>query len=1026
MPAVFCFIAAVVFAQSDYTIKNINTENGLPLNEVTAMTMGSDGYLWVGTRNGLVRYDGSDVKIFSFEQDHNIGNTTVNYVIDAIHTLSDRKTIIKTRAGRFYLIENGRPVSCFDTTYFNEGWEMFQGSFPSLAVFNKFFLKSKGKASQPGWTGLYKKVLPVDENTFILGSSASSGIIYLKDGIRWRAIETGIKLDQLLPSSGSYFIADNSQEMHLYDRATDRFRKINIDPGLLKKADIPPGHLLFFSDSFSNESFCFYNGTFYLLQFDAGSNTMKFLPQFSIKDKGHFWTGVVYDKLNSTFFLSTQNEGFFQVKLKKIKTFNINEMLPNSALNSATIYAVLKISDSTVIIPSGFQFTSGSSGISAKKLGNVTGERETISLVDKKSILTTDGGSINAYSPDDGYRARKAYNDAYNKRSKLSKVELIYPEGDSIWVACDNQFHYITKNKFTLLYDIERDKSWKYFGLRLFYRINNNEAFIANDSNLYRLKTSYPYSTAIIPEMTGKQVRHISPYKDMLILSVYRNGVYVMKNDQFYKVPVMPDQPELSSCHSTYLDKNGFIWIPTDKGLYKSTVASLVESALTPGSNYPFFFSYGKADGIDNIEFNGRGMPTYAVLDNGQAFYPSMGGVVTFNLNELADSIASSPVIIEKIVIDNKETSQVSDSIYLNASFKYLTIDLSIANFSDPQNLFLEYNIDSKGWKKVLANDRQRITLVDISSGKHQLVIRKRTGFGNEDYVYKTITIIRQKGIYEKVWFYIVLAGVFGFLIWLFLHLKTRNIKRKKATLQKRVDEQTIELSKEMEVKDLLISIISHDMMSPQRHVAIVAKSLRMGLEKDSQKINEALSDIQTTSERILAGSATVINWMKYNSKKIGISVQAIHVRDLVNEALDIYIPIAKSKNIVFVNDVPKSTAINADYNILHTIFTNIISNAVKYTDEGTIRIFAEETGGRKTIVLKIADTGRGISEQRLDMVREVLKGNLQVLKSTDRSSGLGYLMISELQKIHNLSVSIESKMGKGTIVSITMNPGNA
>ncbi|MEI9913217.1 MAG: hypothetical protein WDO71_28385 [Bacteroidota bacterium] len=132
----------------------------------------------------------------------------------------------------------------------------------------------------------------------------------------------------------------------------------------------------------------------------------------------------------------------------------------------------------------------------------------------------------------------------------------------------------------------------------------------------------------------------------------------------------------------------------------------------------------------------------------------------------------------------------------------------------------------------------------------------------------KTIVIYKKKSIYERFWFYVAALVAFVLLVFLFIKIQTRNLNKKRIALQKRVDEQTAELSRAGEVKDLLISIISHDMIAPQKHVAMVAKALKTGFEKDPQKITEALSDIQTTSERIVAGSTTIINWMKYNNKK--------------------------------------------------------------------------------------------------------------------------------------------------------------
>ncbi|MEI9913215.1 MAG: hypothetical protein WDO71_28375 [Bacteroidota bacterium] len=61
------------------------------------------------------------------------------------------------------------------------------------------------------------------------------------------------------------------------------------------------------------------------------------------------------------------------------------------------------------------------------------------------------------------------------------------------------------------------------------------------------------------------------------------------------------------------------------------------------------------------------------------------------------------------------------------------------------------------------------------------------------------------------------------------------------------------------------------------------------------------------------------------------------------------------------------------------------------------------------------------MNEQRLKTIREVLKGNLQFIKSSESSSGLGYIMISELLRIHNLELQIGSEVNKGTIVSLVI-----
>jgi signal transduction histidine kinase len=402
--------------------------------------------------------------------------------------------------------------------------------------------------------------------------------------------------------------------------------------------------------------------------------------------------------------------------------------------------------------------------------------------------------------------------------------------------------------------------------------------------------------------------------------------------------------------------------------------------------------------------------------------YPSMGGIVSFSPGELNDIPAPSPVLVENIMIDNEKKIQSGDSIYLKAGFKYLAIEFVTPHFADPRNLLLEYRLDSTGWKKITLLNGRQLWLADISPGSHRLQIRKRTGFGNADYVYKTLTLIKQKSIFEQVWFYLLLLLAAGMLMWVFIQFKTRNINRKRARLQKKVNQQTLALSKEVEVKDLLISIISHDMTTPLRYISLVSDVLAKGHEKDPAKVAEALNDIKSTSDKVLSGSLMIINWMKYNNKKIVLEKTPVNLHHIVNEILGIYTAVAKRKAVHLINEVPSTLSTQADRTILSAILNNLISNAVKYTDAGNIRIYTQNSGKQNNAILNITDTGQGITKPMLYIIREALKGNLAAIKNPGNiNTGLGYVMIGELLAIHGFTLTIESELQTGTTVALVI-----
>lgn len=214
-------------------------------------------------------------------------------------------------------------------------------------------------------------------------------------------------------------------------------------------------------------------------------------------------------------------------------------------------------------------------------------------------------------------------------------------------------------------------------------------------------------------------------------------------------------------------------------------------------------------------------------------------------------------------------------------------------------------------------------------------------------------------------------------------------------------------------------------MAAPLRHISVVAEVLQKGLEKDGARVNQALADIKLTSDRILTDSISLINWIKYSNKTIPVNKKTIHLNSLAKDILQVYASSARNKGVELRNEIEKWWFIEADYTILSTIFNNIISNAVKYSLSGVITVFCEKDDANSTII-KISDEGMGMSAEILYKIREILKGNLAVLKTYDESSTrLGYVLVGELLRIHHLQMQVDSVLNEGTVVSVIL-PGTS
>lgn len=1015
--------SSTVIAQYDSAYeREINASTYLlTRNTYTDMMIGPAGFVWLGGKNGLIRYDGTNLNYFFLDGYKKIIN---NYVVDIMYIKAERKLLVRLKSGEVFTVKNEIPT-VHSTKLAGMDYKMeVNGAFPSTVLFDRFNIPVDTLIDKYNWSKKSLSVLTVNATDFLVESRQPTKLYYYKNGEKYRDIDIDTKFSKFGSSGSHLFLIDDQHRPFLFNNDQYTFTETTVDlptiPGDSKEIKLKDFSV--FSDDYSSNIFYVYKNFFFLLQPSADGKSAKLVLQYKSRER-RLVANIVYDTLNKTFFVLTQNHGFFQIKKQTIRTDDINKLVPDS-VNSMTVinYSVLKKNDSVAVVPSGFSLTNTSSRLVVQKMGKLFGNRETLGIDANGNVLCAESQHVFYYSPKDNYHVKHVYNAAFND-SNRHYIPLLYPEADSVWVCSRRAVFCLTKKVSKLLYRLKSNNIGTYPDPCLFYRLSDHDAYISSPNGLYKIRTSYPYRMDTIPEFKDVAVRHILPYKNVLILSTYGKGLWIQADNRFYRVPLRMHMPQLNQTHSTYIDNRGFLWIPTDNGLYKTDADMLVWYALhQPVNSYPFFQKLSEPDGIKNTEFNGGGTPSYAALKD-RLIYPSMGGLVSFDPNEVSVAVIKSNIVLNSILKDdNIPVPNVQDSVYFDADERLLTVDFSVANYSTPENIQLDYRLDTTGeWTAIKMPGESKIRSVLVPQGEHTLYIRRRIGFGTDDFMYKQLWLFRKTYFYQQPWFYIISLLFLFALIWLTAFFRTRNLNRKRLVLQQLVDEQTSQLARSVELKDLLIGIISHDMIAPLKHVSLLAGILEKGLEKDPDKLYKALGDIKTTSDKILTNSWSIINWIKLNNKQMPVQKVPLKLQDLVAEVIATYQSLATAKGLTIRNDVDPSIMAEVDATIVATILNNLISNSIKYADKGEI-IVRSRQDEKGNLVLTISDEGTGIQKDMLYTIRQVLANNTRALKnSPDSGTRLGYLLIAELARMHGATVSINSEPGQGTEVAIVI-----
>jgi signal transduction histidine kinase len=257
---------------------------------------------------------------------------------------------------------------------------------------------------------------------------------------------------------------------------------------------------------------------------------------------------------------------------------------------------------------------------------------------------------------------------------------------------------------------------------------------------------------------------------------------------------------------------------------------------------------------------------------------------------------------------------------------------------------------------------------------------------------------------------------------------RTKELQLTNQLLESNIDqlaEKELFLKESIATKDKLISVISHDIITPLKFISMVSRISKKNPDMiDRSKLIESMNDIEFASEKLYNNAKNILNWMKLQNNKINPQLHHIAVHEYIDEISEPLKGMAEIKGIAIINHVNEEDIIITDRNIFMIILQNILTNAIKYTEKGRIQVSANRDFGKYTIVVE--DTGIGMSKETLAEIDRIRMGepgglNKAPKKDTDIGNQLGYIIISDLLTMIGGDFKIVSFPGIGSKVSIIL-----
>jgi signal transduction histidine kinase/DNA-binding response OmpR family regulator len=245
-------------------------------------------------------------------------------------------------------------------------------------------------------------------------------------------------------------------------------------------------------------------------------------------------------------------------------------------------------------------------------------------------------------------------------------------------------------------------------------------------------------------------------------------------------------------------------------------------------------------------------------------------------------------------------------------------------------------------------------------------------------------------------------------------------------------ERQKVEAEAANKAKTAFLSTMSHEIRTPMNAILGITE-IQLQNDDLDQNVREALEKIYTSSDLLMGIINDILDLSKIEAGKMELSITKYEIASLVSDTIQLNLMSMSGKPIEFKLHMDEKMPISllGDEHRVQQILNNLLSNAFKYSMDGTVKlsVSAEPVDGNENeiiLVINVSDTGQGMTKEQIDMLfDEYSRFNLEANRSTE-GTGLGMGITNNLVHLMNGEIFIDSEPGKGSVFTVRLPQGKA